>query len=291
MRTEQEVLTQLLDFAKSDNRIRAVIMNGSRVNPNVRRDLFQDYDIVLAVTDPHSFITDQSWLEPFGEVVIMQQNDIFESGLSWPILMVIFSDNIRLDLQFFPIKRIEHKYQDSLSQLLLDKDGTIRPFPPSNDYAYHTKKPSAECFEKTINEFFWVATYVGKGIWRDELSYAQYLYHNIIVKALSDVIAWWIGYDHDWQINSGKLGKWYRNFLEPQIWHRFEKVYDTATYPDLWASLFRALELMNELGPILAQRLDYQYPHKDAKMVKTYLQRIVELPAGVSDFGPDIISG
>lgn len=52
MRTENEVLTQLLDFANNEDKVRAVILNGSRVNPNLEKDIFCDYDVVFSVTDP-----------------------------------------------------------------------------------------------------------------------------------------------------------------------------------------------------------------------------------------------
>ena len=45
MRTEQEMYTMIIDTAKADDRILAVYMNGSRVNPEAERDIFQDYDI------------------------------------------------------------------------------------------------------------------------------------------------------------------------------------------------------------------------------------------------------
>lgn len=40
MRTEQEMLDLILNTAKEDERIRAVIMNGSRANKNVSKDCF-----------------------------------------------------------------------------------------------------------------------------------------------------------------------------------------------------------------------------------------------------------
>jgi len=51
MRSEKEMMGLILNAAREDERIRAVIMNGSRVNPNVKRDCFQDYDIVYVVKD------------------------------------------------------------------------------------------------------------------------------------------------------------------------------------------------------------------------------------------------
>ena len=53
MRTEKEMIDLIMN-TKEDERIRAVIMNGSRVNPNVKRDCFQDYDIIYVVKDIRS---------------------------------------------------------------------------------------------------------------------------------------------------------------------------------------------------------------------------------------------
>ena len=41
MRTEKEMMDLIINTAKEDERIRAVIMNGSRVNPNVKKIVFK----------------------------------------------------------------------------------------------------------------------------------------------------------------------------------------------------------------------------------------------------------
>ena len=51
-RSESQMLTLILNTAHADERIRAVIMNGSRANPAAPKDCFQDFDIVYVVTDP-----------------------------------------------------------------------------------------------------------------------------------------------------------------------------------------------------------------------------------------------
>ena len=56
MRTEQEMFDTILGFAKADDRVRAVYMNGSRTNPNVDKDKYRDYDVVFTVTVGHQQI-------------------------------------------------------------------------------------------------------------------------------------------------------------------------------------------------------------------------------------------
>lgn len=62
MRSETEMYDLILGVAQGDERIRAVYMNGSRTNPNVPRDMFQDFDVVYVVTEIASFVKDEKWV-------------------------------------------------------------------------------------------------------------------------------------------------------------------------------------------------------------------------------------
>ena len=46
MRSEKEMYDLILGYAKAHDDIRAVILNGSRANPNRKPDPFNDFDIV-----------------------------------------------------------------------------------------------------------------------------------------------------------------------------------------------------------------------------------------------------
>lgn len=59
MRSEEKMYELIMNIAKADDRVAAVYMNGSRTNPNVPKDIFQDYDIVYVVRETKSFIEDK----------------------------------------------------------------------------------------------------------------------------------------------------------------------------------------------------------------------------------------
>ena len=67
MRKENEVIKQILDFAHEEDRVRAVMLNGSRVNSNAPKDLMQDYDVVFFITDIKnvSYKTNRQWINRF----------------------------------------------------------------------------------------------------------------------------------------------------------------------------------------------------------------------------------
>ena len=105
MRSEREMLDLILDTARADDRIRAVIMNGSRTDPDAPRDIFQDFDIVYVVTDVAPFANNRPWIERFGPQMIVQLPDATgdpapEEG-SFAYLMQ-FADGNRIDLTLYP---------------------------------------------------------------------------------------------------------------------------------------------------------------------------------------------
>lgn len=55
MRTKDEMMKLLVNTAAQDERIRAAYLEGSRVNPDVPKDMFQDYDVVYVVKETASF--------------------------------------------------------------------------------------------------------------------------------------------------------------------------------------------------------------------------------------------
>src|SRR5512143_1224949 len=102
MRSEREMLDLIINTARNDERVRAVIMNGSRVNPHAPKDFFQDYDVVYLVTEKESFLAAPTWIKVFGELMILQLPDEMsdpppESKDHYAYLMQ-FADGNRIDL-------------------------------------------------------------------------------------------------------------------------------------------------------------------------------------------------
>ena len=72
MRTVDEMMELILKKAREDERIRAVTMEGSRANPNAVHDEYSDFDICYFVKDVREFTNDKTWIDYFGERLILQ---------------------------------------------------------------------------------------------------------------------------------------------------------------------------------------------------------------------------
>lgn len=283
MRTEKEMLDLIINTAKEDERIRAVIMNGSRVNPNVKRDCFQGYDIMYVVKDMQSFTSNHNWIHRFGEIMIVQMPEEMsllpadEDG-KFPYLMQ-FIDGNRIDLTLVPAEFI-HTFvgQDSLSKLLLDKDNCLEEFPPASDKDYLVKKPTEKEFLDCCNEFWWCSTNVGKGLWREELSYAKGMLEGPMRDMLVVMLEWHIGMKTKFTANAGKFGKYFEQYVEKDVWEQFKRTFSNAEYENIWDSFFIMGDLFRKVANEIANTYEYQYPQDDDNKVTSYLKHVRKLP-------------
>jgi aminoglycoside 6-adenylyltransferase len=282
MRSEQEMFELIIDTARKDERIRAVIMNGSRANPNAPRDFFQDYDIVYVVTDVASVKSDPDWIKCFGELMILQLPD--DMGEPTPTkdygyaYLMQFSDGNRIDLTLYPVDKMDQLEEDSLSILLLDKDGIIPPFPPSNDRGYLPKPPTTKQFADCCNEFWWVSPYAAKGLWREEITYAKYIFDLYVREQLIKMLAWYIGMKTQFSKCPGKLGKYFEKYLEPELWDLLMKTYAGPGYEDTWDALLATGELFRITATAVAEHFGFEYPSGDDQRVSAHLRHVRFLP-------------
>ncbi|NMB24652.1 MAG: aminoglycoside 6-adenylyltransferase [Firmicutes bacterium] len=287
MRSEQDMMDLILNVARRDDRIRAVVMNGSRVNPRVTKDIFQDYDIVYLVTELDSFLVDHTWVDVFGERMIMQKPDDMamfpsEGAESFAYLMQFIDGNrIDLTLELLGDTRVYHN-DDKLTVVLLDKDNRIPAIPAPTDEDYWVKPPSAEFFADCCNEFWWVATYVAKGLWRREILYARAHLDQHVRPMLIQMLEWYAGIQTDFSLSTGKFGKYMEKYLPTESWQALLATYGDGSYEGTWQALFVACDLFRDTGQTVSVHLGYQYPSGDDKRVTAHLRHVYELPWGAT---------
>lgn len=283
MRTEQEMMQLIMQTAQQDERIRAVVLNGSRANPNVEKDMFQDYDIVYVVKNMASFTSNHSWVDVFGDRVMMQMP---EGKVTPPpenkghfVYLMQFKDGNRLDLTLIPEEKLA-SFQpfDSLSVLLMDKDQLIGELPPPSERDYYIQRPTEQAYADKCNEFWWICLNISKGLWREEITYTMFMYEQINRNVLMQMIDWYIGVKTNFLVSAGKLGKYYPNYLDEEDWEKYRKTYSCGKDVDrIWEALFTMCDLFTKLSKHVAHTLDFAFQQEDVTNVMMYMRRIRKL--------------
>jgi len=286
MRTETEMFDLILGVARRDERVRAVYLNGSRANPNVKRDIFQDYDVVYVVTETASFLRDEAWIRVFGDILVIQEPDKlgallgadmdFDSRYAY---LMQFTDGNRIDLTLNSIEQMKKEYgTDGLTVELLDKDGILKPIPEATDEEFWVKKPSETEYRACCNEFFWVAPYCAKGLWRNELLYANEMLFHYVLKELKKMLTWYAGIETGFCVSMGKADKQLSEYLPDRAWNRLTRVYCADSIKNAWGALFTAYELFAEYAKKVSEALLYTYDANEAENSLKYARRVKQLP-------------
>lgn len=275
MRTEKEMLDLILNIAKQDKNVKAVCMNGSRVNEKIQPDVHQDFDIVYIVENLKDIIADFEWINKFGNRIITQfpeAQDLYLSELEerYPILMM-FDDYNRIDLTLLSKYKIpEYLAEDDLIQVLLDKENLLPKNKRISESRHWISKPYQKLFDECINEFYWISTYVMKGIWRNELLYSiDHL--NISRRMLLLMLAWDEGYKFNFQVNFGKSYKYLPKYLESNKYSELISTYPYLDITEIKKALFKMIEMFDYVTVRVSDKCKLNYDTEDYVEVKKYI--------------------
>jgi len=280
MRTSDEIKKLITDIAISDPRIRAVLLNGSRANPNVAPDKYQDFDVVYVVTEIGSFISDHNWTNIFGEILIRQLPDEMELGkeageenFSFSYLM-LFKDGTRIDLTLFPKDNLgTNFYSDSLTIVWLDKDHIFGNIEKSSDKDYLIKYPSERAFRESCNEFWWTTTNVAKGISRNEITYAKEMLETVVRPMFMKIVEWYIGVNTNFLVSFGKGGKFMSKHLPGELYSKILLTYSDHQAENNWQSLVGMADLFGQLAKAVAGKLKFGYDLEEEQNAISYLKQ------------------
>lgn len=275
MRTEKEIYDLVLNFAFQDERIRIVILEGSRTNVNIPKDNLQDYDITFFVIDMGEFLKSDDWLSVFGNRIMMQKPEDMElfppeeKGFSY---IMLFDDGVKIDLTLLPVSMLEeYLTRDKLVKIMLDKDNMIKTEIVPTDEDYYIKCPTERKFDDCCNEFWNVATYVSKGLLRGEILFAIDHMNEVLRHELLRMISWYVGTEKGFNFSLGKNYKFLDKHISKELWDNLLNTYSMSSYEEMWKSFDLCLCLFKKISKKVADSLGYNYPDYDENVTK-YLE-------------------
>ena len=117
---------------------------------------------------------------------------------------------------------------------------------------------------------------VAKGIARDELPYVMGMYHFIIAEELNCMVSWYIGTQYNFSVATGKMGKYFKKYLSPDLYEQYKCIYSNSDYKNIRTSIFSACELFRLTAKKVGEALGYPYHVQDDEGIMTYLRSMME---------------
>ncbi|MCH4886233.1 aminoglycoside adenylyltransferase [Acidaminobacter sp. JC074] len=280
MRTDNDMLEMILSYAENDERVRAVTLNGSRASQTALKDKYSDFDIVYFVEDVRDFTKEKSWIEVFGDILIVQYSmDWYSHPYDYSsrelfIYLIQFADGHRIDLSLVDLSKMDEFLQKSKEPtcVLLNKDNFKELNDTFDESKFHVKEPTEFEFNNTSNEFRWMSIYITKGLCRRQIYYAKYAYDVLLMEMFMKMIRWKIGIDHDFKITLGSFNKYFNRYLSQEEMNKIHNIFPNGSYEDIWDKLFFIYDFFHELEKEVREYYSYSVDEKEVIRVRKYLQ-------------------
>jgi len=286
-RTDKEILDLIIEFAKNDERIRLVMINGSRIDPDATKDGLNDFDIIYFVRDIRSFLKNENWIEKtFGEILILQKPDDWYSHLydyesNNPFAFLIqFQEEFRIDLTLVDVENYK-KYMNENTlepgKILIQKDelpGVINFFDFSK---FKIKVPSEKEFRDTCNEFYWLAPYIAKGLYRKELIYVKSIMENSQYEQLYKMLIWNVLIREDSLVRTGKFSKHLHRYLTKNENDELSNCFPGSDFDDIWEKEINAIKFFTRFASFVGDHYHFQFDKHTSQKIIDYLFNIKNL--------------
>lgn len=280
MRTADEMLKIIMQTAEQ-LKVQAVTLNGSRVYQ--ASDQLQDFDVVYVVADAEmpQLIEERSWLQNFGEIVIMQTPmDLNPKPIDYTKrfnFLLLLQDGNRVDLGLVPRSQVElWAKKDPVAKVLADPEGILADLAlTTSPNRYRRKQPSQGAFTRHCNEFWWTTTYVAKGLKRQQFMYAADNYYENVLGEYLVILEWSVSGRNDFTTIFGQNLKYLFDYLTPAEAEKIQAYCDFSTSVKIKNKLLALMTDFDQMAADFAVKYGYQYNQREALQTQKYVQDLL----------------
>lgn len=265
-------LDAILDWARHEDAIRALVVTGSLARHDDSTDEYSDLDIQVIATDIKRYIEDDTWLDALGEVWIR-----FPLHHETPYRLVWFSGGIKVDFNFLACDAIQgDQLTDEYTrgyQILLDKDDLFHDLPPSPRSFPQPPPPAVAEVQAAINEFWFEAIHVAQFIRRREFWVVKH--RDWTMKSnLLRMVEWHTRLVSNEPINTWLLGRRIAHWADENTYTEVQRIWAGWDALALWEALLIQLELFSRLSLELANGLQFTYDERRFRDINAYIRQL-----------------
>ena len=282
MRSEADIMNQIMDVAVNEPSIRAVI----RTNFLPKRKYQHSYEFFLVVDNIEKYEQD-IFKDCFGKRILLYRGDknypdmfpntkahlmVFEDGIT---LSIDASDKDTFLSRFNREKSHDNVWIGDTYQKLLDKDDLLPEIERLEEtQTLFAETPSEEEFAGINSEFFWVLKTFAEYTLRKELPSAMF-YLNIAVRdLLNRMLRWHIYLKYREPVDMGILDSNMEKLLEEELFLLYKKTYPTADYNEIWKAYDAVVELWHKASCVVAEDCGYSYPEETEKNMLNFIRNL-----------------
>ena len=284
MSTEKEIIDRVLDAANRDETVRAVI----RTNLLPRRQ-YDYYNFLFVASSLEKYDSD-IFKTCFGDRILLYRGDrnypeLFPNDTKAHLM--VFRDGTTIAINVMDQAAFLARYNGKQSHdnvwigdtylKILDKDNALPEIERLEEkQTWFAETPSAEAFEGTNSEFWWVLKTFAEYTLRKELPSAMFYLNMAVRNLLNRMIKWHLFLHAGHAIDMGILDCNMEKLLSEELFSLYKKTYPAADYERIWEAFDAVVKLWTTLGKDVAEHCGFVYPEDTEKNMLVLISRMRE---------------
>lgn len=299
------LLGKIVDWARNEPDIGAMIVVGSRARSIQPADEWSDLDLVITATDPERYLTRTDWLGAIGNPQITfiektssaddwERRVLFEGGLDVDFAFISRS-KVRLLVRMlrlrerFPLlfrllpKSAARQVARGLAdfsgiarrgiRVLLDRDGFADELQSAAVETPPPRPPDQEAFLDLVHDFWYHAVWAAKKLRRGELWTAKGCSDIYMKWRLLRMVEWHARARQGWDYDTWFEGRFLERWADPRVLEDLRGAFAHYDEEDLWRGLFETMDFFRWVAEETAAQLDYHYPAPADEYATELVQR------------------
>jgi aminoglycoside 6-adenylyltransferase len=245
----QAVLEQVVEWAQSDDNIRASVLTGSVARDAQAVDKEADLDVELYLTNPSLLLQDDTWYRQFGDVLVVEA---LENPGWHPTRLIYYADG-KIDFTIAPAAVLSSgAHYDRSFRVLLDKDGISSAFQRASRAPERPPTPAE--FHQCVHWFYAAAIMWAKYLGRYDLWAAKQRDWDSKTQLLL-MLEW----DHkarkEWDYDTWYRGVHLRDWVDADLLDPIAACWSGFARPESLQALHASLALFDRLSTRTATAL------------------------------------
>ncbi|MCR4851688.1 MAG: aminoglycoside 6-adenylyltransferase [Lachnospiraceae bacterium] len=284
MRSEKDIIRNIMEYAESDEDIRAVI----RTDLVPVREYLYSYNFCFVVSRIGKYEDDSVFEKTFGERILLFRGDRNYPGmfLNTRVHLMVLREGVTLAVHVMDVQTFLDRYNGEDAhenvwigdtyQKLIDKDGIL----PDIDRLEETQTlfgeyPTEEEYLGACHEFWWVVKTFAEYTLREELLSAMFYLNNSVRDVLNRMIRWYIFLREGKPVDLGILDSNMESLLEKEFFCLYKKTYPSADYDSILQSCDSVTEIWHIVGSRVAELCRYEYPRQEEADMREFIQNLI----------------
>jgi aminoglycoside 6-adenylyltransferase len=278
----ERLIEKFLDWARSDDNIRAAVVIGSRARTDHPADEWSDLDLLVVAEDTKLLLEGSDWIRVVGTPWITFVEQTPDGGFERRVLFkggldVDFAAEAAEDIRQMAGGPIPPFFADVIRRgvkVILDKDGMLEKIRTTTPESRAPSQAESE-FLNLVNNFWYHTVWTGKHLRRGELWWAITCCNMHLKNLLRQMLEWNARATRGGVVDTWMRGRFLEEWADPKALAALPLVFTRYDEEDVWQALRATMELFHWLAVEAADSLKYPYPSSGEERARELVEGMV----------------